>query len=196
VHVFVLGLQLFAPQAVSLSTVHCTHVPAEHTPFPLMAPQSASTVHGEQAFVEVLQSDAVASLQSVLPRHPTHALVVVLQTVFVALAVQSVLATHSTQAFEPLQTDFGAAVQSVFFTHSTHLLAAVSQTAVVPLHFPLQGAVVPLEVVPPLPPLLEAPPRLVVPLLLVPPPSVPPVPPTGQHVRSSLQENEEGMSHA
>jgi hypothetical protein len=188
VHVFVLGLQLFPPQAVSFSTVHCTHVPAAHTPLPLIAPQSASTVQGEQAFVEVLQSAAAASLQSVFPRQATQALVVVLQTDFVASLVQSVLFRHPTQVFPTgSQTGFVASLQSVLLRHATHLLVAVSQTDVEPLHFPLQGAVVPLEVVPP----LEAPPRLD-----VPPPSFPAVPPTGQHVRSSLQENEEGMSHA
>jgi len=198
----VAGLQLFAPQAVSFATVHCTQVPAEQTPFPEICEQSASTEHGEQVLVLVLHSEAVgslqsafprqatqafdavlqtglaASLQSVLARQPTQALLTELQTGFVE-SLQSAFPEHSTQVFDAVQTGFIDVRQSVFFRHSTHLSAAESQTDAFPAHVPLQGDLVVLLVadVPPVPPVLVVPPALVAtPALVVPPVSVPPSP--------------------
>jgi len=198
VQALVAGLQLFAAQAVSFATVHCTQVPDEQTPLPEICEQSASTEHGEQVLVLVLHSEAVgslqsafprqatqafdavlqtglaASLQSVLARQPTQALLTELQTGFVE-SLQSAFPEHSTQVFDAVQTGFVDVVQSVFFRHSTHLSVGMSQTDVEPPHMPLQGgrvvvvAVVPPADVPPAPPVLVVPPAFVVPPASVPP---------------------------
>jgi hypothetical protein len=51
VQVFVVGLQLLVPQAVSLLAVHSTQVPAEQTFLPAICAQSASVTQPVQVFV-------------------------------------------------------------------------------------------------------------------------------------------------
>ena len=82
-----------------------------------------------QDFVAGLHWGLEMSLQSVLPRHPTQALIEVSQTGLVG-SLQSVLATHSTQVFVTflhavLLVEY---VQSVEARHSTQVLS-VAHTA-------------------------------------------------------------------
>jgi hypothetical protein len=137
--VFVFGLQLFVPHAVSLAAVHWTQVPAEHAFFPLIWPQSASAEHGPQVFVVALQSEAVAVVQSAFDRQATQDFVAVLHWGLVA-SLQSALERQLTQLFVPMsQTAFVESLQSLLVTHSTQLFVPVLHTGVVPLHAPLHG---------------------------------------------------------
>ena len=62
VHWFSAGLQDVPLHAPSFAAVHCTHVPALHTPLPAMFEHSVSFVQAAQA--PALHAEAVASLQS------------------------------------------------------------------------------------------------------------------------------------
>ena len=73
VHVFVIGLQLFAPHAVSFVTVHVTQVPMLQAGAPAIPEQSPLFMHPAHACVPVSQRDAAALVQSLGIRQPTHA---------------------------------------------------------------------------------------------------------------------------
>ena len=114
--------------------VHCTQVPALHTPLPTMFEQSASLVHAVHA--PSLHADAVALVQSLCWRHATHFSAVVSQRGFEP-SVQSVFAVHSTHVFEAVSHAGFGAVHVDLSTHSTQVFVAESQAAFGLLHVDL-----------------------------------------------------------
>jgi len=129
VHVFFAGLHELAPQAVSLSAAHCTHVPVPapasaslleaavvlQTPFPAMFVQSAFVVQGVQS--PAMHADADADLQSDCVRHSTQRFFEVSQS---RAFPQSPFFVHWTQVFFEVSQTGVAPEQSESFVHCTH----------------------------------------------------------------------------
>lgn len=121
------AVPMLEPHALNFVPVHCTHVPALHTPLPAMFEHSASLVHAVHA--PELHAEAVAVLQSLCCRQATHWPAVASQKGFAA-SLQSVGAVHSTQVFEATSHAGFGALHVDLSMHSTHLFVAVSQAAV------------------------------------------------------------------